>query len=99
MKVTFSLILSFLDKTSSSLLSVFRGILFQQSEKHVGLILIKCFLELSDEWGDFYSGEKNSFLSLECNVFRPSDKSSQVSLGLNIISDSEVARSALEEGV
>ncbi len=99
MKVTFSLILSLLDKTSFSWLGIFRRILFQQSEKHAGLIFIKCFLELSDKWGNFYSGEENSFLSLECNVFRPSDKSSKISLGLNIISDSEVARSALEERV
>lgn len=99
MKVTFSLIFSFLDKTSFSFLGVFWRVLFQQSEKHISLILIKRFLELSNKWGDFYSGEENSFLSLECNIFRPSDKSSQVSFGLDIITDSEIARSALEEGV
>lgn len=38
-------------------------------------------------------------MPLEGDIFRPSDKSSEISLGLNIVADSEVAWSALEEWV
>ena len=63
------------------------------------MVFVECFGELGNEWGDFNSGEENSFLSLESNILGPSNKSSKISFRLNIISDSEVARSALEEGV
>ena len=96
---TFSFVFRLLYKTGLLLLWIFRRVLFQQSEKHISLILIKSFGELSDQWGNFDSGEKYSFLPLECNILGPSYKSCQVSFRLNIIADSEISGSALEEWV
>ena len=63
------------------------------------MILIKTSLELSDDWGNLDSSEKNSLLSLESNIFRPSDESGQISFRLNAIADSVIAGFALEEWV
>lgn len=56
-------------------------------------------MELSDQWWNFDSGEQNSFLSLKGDVFRPSDKPGKISLRLDIITDSVIAWSALEERI
>ena len=55
--------------------------------------------KLSNGWGNFYSGEKNSLLSLEGDVLGPPDKSGEVSFGLNIVADSEISGSFFEEGI
>ena len=41
--------------------------------------------------------EKNSLLTLNANILRPSDEASKVSLWLDVSSDSEVARILLEQ--
>lgn len=43
--------------------------------------------------------EKDSLLSLEDDIFWPSDKSGQISSGLDITTNSEASGSLLEEGV
>lgn len=54
--------------------------------------LIKCGRNLQ-------SLQKNSLLSLESDILGPSDKSGQISLWLDISSNSEVLGGLLEEGV
>ena len=54
---------------------------------------------MGDCGGNFDSVEQNSFLSLENDVLGPLDESGQISLGLYVVTSSEVARSFLEEGV
>jgi len=39
---------------------------------------------------DFQTGLKHSFLTLKSDVLRPSDKSAQVPLGLDILTDTKV---------
>ena len=63
------------------------------------MVLVKTSLELGDDWGNFDSSEKNSLLSLEGNILRPSNKSGEISFGLNAIANSEIAGFALEERV
>lgn len=80
-----------------SLLGVLWSVLFQQPEQHIGLIFIQSSRELSNKWRHFYSGQQNSLLPLEGNILGPSHKPSEISFGLNIVSHSEVPRSALKE--
>ena len=54
---------------------------------------------MSNGGGDFQSGEENSFLSLECDVFRPLDESCQVSGWLNAVTESEILWSLLEKRI
>lgn len=52
-----------------------------------------------DLGGNFKSLEEDSLLSLESDVSGPSDESGEVSLGLDITTDSEASGLSLEEGV
>lgn len=56
-------------------------------------------LELVQCWGNLESLEEDSLLSLEDNVFGPSDESGQISDGLDITTNSEVSGFLFEEGV
>ena len=75
-----------------SLFSIFGTVFLEESEKDVGLVFVKASLELSDDWRNFNSGEKDSFLSLEGNVLGPSDESGKIPLGLDTIANTEVSR-------
>lgn len=63
------------------------------------MVLIEGLGELGNGRGHLYSGEKDSLLSLEGDVFRPLDETGQVAGGLNAVSHSEVAGTLLEERV
>jgi len=54
---------------------------------------------LSNGGWDFKSGKKDSFLSLESNVFWPFDKSSQISGWLNVVTKSEISWSFFKKRV
>lgn len=41
--------------------------------------------------------KKNSLLTLDANIFRPSDEAGEISLWLNVSSDSKVASVLLEQ--
>lgn len=49
--------------------------------------------------GNFDSGQKNPFLSLEGDIFGPLDESSEVAAGLNVVADAEVAGPLFEKRV
>jgi len=55
--------------------------------------------ELGNGWGDLESLHEDSLLSLDSDVLGPSDESSEVFLGLDVTTDSEVSGALLEEGV
>lgn len=55
--------------------------------------------ELGNAWGDLESLHEDSLLSLDSDVLGPSDESGEVSLGLDVSTDSEVSGALLEEGV
>ena len=56
-------------------------------------------VELVD-WGrDLEPGLENSLLPLEADVLGPLDEAAEVSLGLDVLADAEVAGSLLEQGV
>jgi len=62
------------------------------------LVLVDGLRELVNCGRDLQSLEKDSLLTLDANVFGPSDKASEVSLWLDVTSNSKVARSLLEQG-
>lgn len=55
------------------------------------MVLIDCVLELVDGGGDLESLEENSLLTLNSDVFRPLHKPREISLWLDVSSNSEVA--------
>ena len=55
--------------------------------------------ELGDDRWEFDSGEKDSLLSLEGHILGPSDESGEVSLGLDIIANSEISWLPLEQRI
>ena len=71
----------------------------QKFEKDFGLIFFQGSGELSNGGWDFESGEKDSFLSLEGDVFWPFDESGQVSGRLDVVTESEVSGSFFEKRV
>jgi len=67
-----------------------RTVLCQQFEELTCLILINCVLELMDSRGNLESLKKNSLLSLNSDILRPLHESSEVSLRLDVTSNSKV---------
>lgn len=55
--------------------------------------------ELGNAWGDLESLHEDSLLSLDSDVLGPFDESGEISLGLDVASNSEVSGALLEEGV
>ena len=98
-KFTFSLELGFLGKSFLLLLIIFRRVLLQKLEEDFSLISFESSGELSDGGWDFQSGEEDSFLSLEGDVFGPFDESGQVSGRLDVVTESEVSWSLFEKRV
>ena len=66
-------------------------------EMIVTCILVNSFLELVNGRGDLKSLQKDSLLSLNPDIFGPSHKTGEVSLGLDVASNSEVAGVLLKE--
>jgi len=62
------------------------------------LVLIDGVGELSNGWGNLKALHKDGFLSLNADVLGPFDETGEVSLGLNVTTDSEVAGVLNEEG-
>ena len=56
-------------------------------------------VELVNCWGDPQSGLEDNLLSLETDVLGPSDESAQIPLGLDVLTDSEVPWSLLEQRI
>ena len=62
------------------------------------LVLIDGLLELVQSGGDLQSLEEDSLLTLDANVFWPLDEASEISLWLNVSTDSKVTSFLLEQG-
>ena len=56
-------------------------------------------VELVDGWWDPQSGLEDNLLSLEMDVLWPSDEPAQISVRLNVLSDTKVPGSLLEQRV
>jgi len=74
-----------------------RLVLGEQFKELAGLVLLEGLLELVDGGGHLQSLEQNSLLSLDTDVSGPLDESGEVTLGLDVTSDAEVAGVLLEK--
>ena len=62
-------------------------------------LLIKSLRELVDWWWYLQPSLEDSLLSLKTDIFWPSYKSAQISLGLDILANSKVTRAFFEQWV
>jgi len=91
--------------TSGGLESVVLGlsglgrVLVEELKEVSGLRFLNSVGELGNAWWDLESLHEDSLLSLDSDVLRPSDESGEVSLGLDVATNSEVLGALLEEGV
>jgi len=85
---------------SSLLLNSSLGsVLVQQLEQLNGRWLVSSSGELVERGGNLQSVQQDSLLSLEDDVSGPLNESSEISLGLNVLSNSEVSGSSLDQRV
>merc|ERR1719297_446578 len=75
------------------------SVLVQQLAQLGSCLTIQGRVELVDCWWDPQSGLKDNLLSLKTDVLGPSDESAQISLGLDVLSDTEVPGSLLEQRI
>jgi len=97
--LVFSLELSSFQSSFSLLLLGFRLVLSEELQQSGSLISVNSVGELVECGRNLESLEEDSLLSLEKDVFGPTNKSGEVSGGLDITSDSEASGLFLEEGV
>ena len=74
------------------------GVLGEELQKLGRLVLVNGLGELVQSWWGLQSHEQHSLLSLDSNVLWPFDESGQVSLWLDITTDSEASWGLLEKG-
>lgn len=99
MGITLSSELGLCDESGLALLGVLGGVLLQQPEEDVGLVLIEGSGELSDCGWDLDPSKQDPLLPLEGDVLRPLDKSGKISCGLDAISYSKVSGPLFEERI
>lgn len=92
-------ILSGSQKSLLLLFLAFSGVLGEESEQVAGLVGFQGVGELIDGWWDLQSLHKDSLLTLELDVSWPSDESGQVATMLDVLANSEIAWSTLEQWV
>jgi len=92
-------LLSGSQKSLFLLFLAFSGVLGEESEEVAGLVGFQSVGELVDGWWDLQSLHEDSLLTLELDVSGPSDETGQVTTMLDVIADSEVAWSTLEQWV
>lgn len=92
-------ILSGSQKSLLLLFLAFSGVLGEESEQVAGLVGFQGVGELIDGWWDLQSLHKDSLLTLELDVSWPSDESGQVTTMLDVLANSEIAWSTLEQWV
>jgi len=75
------------------------GVLGGEFEDLGGILFVEGLVELVDAWGNLQSLLQNGSLSLEFDVFWPSDKSGQIFFWLEVLADSKVFGSFFEKWV
>ena len=91
--------LSLFDETLLLLLFDLRAVLVQQAEDLSGKVLVGGVLELSDRRGNLQAHVEDLLLALKTDILGPLDEAREVALGLDILTDTEVTGTLLEEWV
>lgn len=76
-----------------------RTVLVQELESLGGGVLVENVGELGDRRGNLDAHLENLLLALETDILGPLNHAGQVTLGLDVLADTVVARAALDEGV
>lgn len=76
-----------------------RAVLVEELESLGGGVLVENVLELGKSRGDLQAHLKNLLLALQANVLGPLDHTAHVALGLNVLANTEVAGTLLDERV
>lgn len=97
--LTLGSIVSLSSKTFLLLGLSLRGQTLHQTSQLSELVLVDGGIELSNAWRDLDALEKDTLLTLETDILWPLDESRQISLWLDISSNSEVTSTLLIERV
>jgi len=76
-----------------------RSVLVEELESLGSSVAVENVLELSESRGNLQAHLKDLLLSLEADILGPLDHAGDISLGLDVLADAEVAGSLLEKGV
>lgn len=76
-----------------------RAVLVEELEGLGSGVAVQGVLELSNSWGNLQAQVQDLLLALEADVFGPLDEAGQVALGLDVLADTEVAGTLLDERV
>jgi hypothetical protein len=90
---------SLLDETLLLLGLGLRAVLGEELEGLGSGVAVQGALELSDRRRNLQAHVQNLLLALEANIFGPLDEAGQVALGLDVLADTEVAGTLLDERV
>jgi len=77
----------------------FGAVLIQELKKLRSSVLVQGVGELGDGRGHLQALAKDDLLALKANILRPFDEARQVSLGADVLTDTEISRLGLEERV
>ena len=91
--------LGLLDETLLLLGLGLRAVLVEEAEKLGGEVLVGGVLELGERRGDLQAHVEDLLLALKTDILGPLDETRQVALGLDVLTDTEVASALLDERV
>lgn len=66
-------------------------VLLQEGEESLSNVLVQSVVELSDDGGDSQTLVENTLLALNLDVLRPANEASEVALGLDVSTNTEVS--------
>jgi hypothetical protein len=90
---------SLLEETLLLLGLSLRSVLVEELESLGSSVAVENVLELGESRGNLQAHLKDLLLSLEANILGPLNHATDISLGLDVLADAEVAGSLLEKGV
>ena len=76
-----------------------RAVLVEELEGLGGVVAVQAGLELSDGWGDLEAHVQDLLLALKTDILGPLDHAAEVTLGLDVLANAEVAGTLLNERV
>lgn len=76
-----------------------RAVLVEELEGLGSEVAVEDVLELSNRWGNLQAEVEDLLLALKTDVFGPPDHARKVALGLDVLTDTEVAGALLKERV
>jgi hypothetical protein len=76
-----------------------RAVLVEELEGLGGSVAVQNLGELGNGWGDLQAHVEDLALTLKADILGPAHHAREVATGLNVLTDTEVARTSLDERV